>query len=234
MRVECPVCHRTWEKGCQQETIIAKHGSCAVCRYVEKPPEGMTEEKCEAEFREMFGPGDYFPKSKPRVNVGVIGEPRRDRMASLAAAMIHADHHIEVDTEASTELQRKALEGATRAVAMVGGGYASEDGTKRSLAEIVKASEASGKKLVVIDSIHEDAEALSKTATKSLLASATAAAVAGMVGEHPWGFAKGKKSKQLQKCGLSGCDKMHDHNGGYCCPEHCREHRKMQKNRVGA
>ena len=27
------------------------------------------------------------------------------------------------------------------------------------------------------------------------------------------------------KCDLPRCNVMHSHNGGYCCPEHCKEHR---------
>jgi len=53
--IECPICKRTWEEGCQQETIIKTHGSCAVCRYDEKPPEGMNLERC---FKETDDPTD--------------------------------------------------------------------------------------------------------------------------------------------------------------------------------
>jgi len=60
--IECPVCHKPWPKDCQQATVIAKHGSCAVCRYVEHVPDGMDLEQCENELVEMFGPGNYFPK----------------------------------------------------------------------------------------------------------------------------------------------------------------------------
>jgi len=60
MSVECPICHKPWPNDCQQATIITRHGSCAMCRYSENPPEGMTQDQCESELREMFGPGDYF------------------------------------------------------------------------------------------------------------------------------------------------------------------------------
>lgn len=33
------------------------------------------------------------------------------------------------------------------------------------------------------------------------------------------------QEKPLRRCLLPGCGKMHRHNGGYCCAEHCREHR---------
>ncbi len=29
-----------------------------------------------------------------------------------------------------------------------------------------------------------------------------------------------KHQKPLRKCNLKGCNKMHSHNGGACCPEH--------------
>jgi hypothetical protein len=32
-----------------------------------------------------------------------------------------------------------------------------------------------------------------------------------------------------RKCALPGCNRMHYHNGGYCCAEHCREHRSRLK-----
>jgi len=31
------------------------------------------------------------------------------------------------------------------------------------------------------------------------------------------------------KCGLPGCNVLTLHNGGYCCADHCREHRAQQK-----
>lgn len=36
---------------------------------------------------------------------------------------------------------------------------------------------------------------------------------------EPW------RAKPLRKCVLPGCGVMTDHNGGYCCAEHCRRHR---------
>ena len=38
-----------------------------------------------------------------------------------------------------------------------------------------------------------------------------------------------KREKPLRRCLLPGCDRMHRHNGGYCCAEHCREHRSKTK-----
>lgn len=34
-----------------------------------------------------------------------------------------------------------------------------------------------------------------------------------------------------KKCILPGCDNMTTHRGGYCCREHCLEHRELFKNR---
>ena len=32
-----------------------------------------------------------------------------------------------------------------------------------------------------------------------------------------------------RKCLLPGCEKRTIHNGGYCCGEHCRQHRELRK-----
>ena len=37
------------------------------------------------------------------------------------------------------------------------------------------------------------------------------------------------EEKPKVACGLPGCGIMTTHNGGYCCAEHCREHRRLQK-----
>ena len=36
------------------------------------------------------------------------------------------------------------------------------------------------------------------------------------------------------KCGLPGCATLTLHNGGYCCAEHCREHRQMLRQKKSA
>jgi hypothetical protein len=33
--------------------------------------------------------------------------------------------------------------------------------------------------------------------------------------------------KPAKKCSLPSCDTMTQHNGGYCCADHCREHRAI-------
>jgi len=38
-----------------------------------------------------------------------------------------------------------------------------------------------------------------------------------------------REKRDMRKCRLPGCEVMHSHNGGYCCPEHCREHLKIKK-----
>jgi hypothetical protein len=34
--------------------------------------------------------------------------------------------------------------------------------------------------------------------------------------------------EEKRKCRLPGCAIMTKHNGGYCCPDHCKEHRRMK------
>ncbi|MFA7219069.1 MAG: hypothetical protein WC119_00895 [Synergistaceae bacterium] len=43
---------------------------------------------------------------------------------------------------------------------------------------------------------------------------------------------KPQNPKQAKKCRLPFCDNMTTHNGGYCKPEHCKEHHEMMKNRA--
>ena len=38
-----------------------------------------------------------------------------------------------------------------------------------------------------------------------------------------------RKPNPKVKCLLPGCDNLTDHNGGYCCAEHCHEHRSAKK-----
>jgi len=35
----------------------------------------------------------------------------------------------------------------------------------------------------------------------------------------------GRPEKPQSPCALPGCEAMSTHNGGYCCADHCREHR---------
>ena len=35
--------------------------------------------------------------------------------------------------------------------------------------------------------------------------------------------------KPKRKCLLPGCDNLTAHNGGYCCAEHCRNHKKLKQ-----
>jgi hypothetical protein len=41
-------------------------------------------------------------------------------------------------------------------------------------------------------------------------------------------FLRPKKEREARKCALPGCDKPTTHNGGYCCAEHCKQHREMK------
>jgi hypothetical protein len=36
-------------------------------------------------------------------------------------------------------------------------------------------------------------------------------------------------SKPLEECLLPTCHNTTSHNGGYCCADHCREHRRIQR-----
>ena len=40
--VECPVCHRTWLRPCEQGACIERHGECIACRFL---PKGSKENK---------------------------------------------------------------------------------------------------------------------------------------------------------------------------------------------
>lgn len=286
--VECPVCHKHWSNDCQQATVIAKHNQCC-CRYVQYPPEGMTLEKCEAELVEMFGPGNYFPKSesigckhnplppKRHVNVGMLDRhpmmlksllSLHGRDALQAGTQIHSDlerldqEAFIVDVECMSHLERKILEGATR-LSCVEGVVVAADGSKQSLAEAVMAALASDKPpLIVIDSIADGVEqhlvVKPKTVQKDfvlspptmepeeftyipprnpdfvasrkktfeerqkarrILPAMTALAMCGVMPPMR------KAEKPLMKCGLPGCTVKHNHNGGYCSPEHCKEHK---------
>ena len=33
--------------------------------------------------------------------------------------------------------------------------------------------------------------------------------------------------KEAKSCSLPGCTEKTTHNGGYCCAEHCKEHRRI-------
>lgn len=310
--VECPVCHKRWPSDCQQATIMAKHNQCG-CRYTNHSPEGMTLEKCEAELVEMFGPGNYFPKSesmgtriapfqhyapakdapkpscplcdagvpKRHVNVGILGGvPFGHRSiygaaALLAGTQVHTDlerpihHAVVLDTERMSEAERRALDGATR-LRCVDGVVLAADGSKQSLEEAVRAVLASYPTLIVIDSISEGVEKqlvvkptpappiqteyvlqrdsapdiceivdnppkptqLPSKGKKSFEErqrdrhSLAAAAVLGMWGIMPHSR---KPEKPKMKCLLPRCMVRHNHNGGYCSPEHCKEHNQMLK-----
>ena len=39
------------------------------------------------------------------------------------------------------------------------------------------------------------------------------------------------KAKKVRVCFLPGCEVKHTHNGGYCCADHCKEHRAIRKSK---
>jgi len=42
---------------------------------------------------------------------------------------------------------------------------------------------------------------------------------------------RSSKPEKLTACTLPGCEKLTAHNGGYCCADHCKEHRIRNKRR---
>lgn len=38
-----------------------------------------------------------------------------------------------------------------------------------------------------------------------------------------------REPKPERACRLYGCTNLTDHNGGYCCSEHCKRHREVTK-----
>jgi hypothetical protein len=38
-----------------------------------------------------------------------------------------------------------------------------------------------------------------------------------------------EQPKPKRKCLLPTCNNLTDHNGGYCCAEHCREHKRANE-----
>lgn len=39
-----------------------------------------------------------------------------------------------------------------------------------------------------------------------------------------------RSMERLKKCALPECEETTIHNGGYCCAEHCREHKRRHDN----
>ena len=73
-----------------------------------------------------------------------------------------------------------------------------------------------------------------RSRSEEMMAMAFLAAAGGM----GWGMAPmrawsatsyGSSEPKLAKCGLPSCKTMTTHNGGYCCAEHCKEHRRIQR-----
>ena len=55
----------------------------------------------------------------------------------------------------------------------------------------------------------------------------TAALVGGLMGLD-W---KAIPAKTEKKCQLKDCTKMTTHNHGFCCAEHCKKYRDLNKNK---
>lgn len=92
---------------------------------------------------------------------------------------------------------------------------------------VLKAVKESNAKVVVVDSCSEPKLDVTK-------AMAVAALSEWMM--PVWGCLERKyrkSPKEMSKCRLPECDVMTSHNGGYCSPEHCMEHRKRGWRREG-
>jgi hypothetical protein len=52
-------------------------------------------------------------------------------------------------------------------------------------------------------------------------------AIAQILGFEPPRY----RGREQYKCLLPCCNILTDHNGGYCCAEHCKEHKRLQSER---
>jgi hypothetical protein len=55
------------------------------------------------------------------------------------------------------------------------------------------------------------------------------AAAALCMGVNPLPYQLRKPDKPFKACSLPDCHKTTNHNGGYCCASHCKEHRRLLK-----
>jgi len=42
-------------------------------------------------------------------------------------------------------------------------------------------------------------------------------------------FGDPQSKVEPKKCLLRGCEKLTTHNGGFCCAEHCKEYKRIEK-----
>lgn len=63
---------------------------------------------------------------------------------------------------------------------------------------------------------------------------AIAAGMAAASGHNPIPYSLRKPARPESACRLPRCQNTTTHNGGYCCPEHCREHRAQRGKKVKA
>ncbi len=64
-----------------------------------------------------------------------------------------------------------------------------------------------------------------------ILGLASMGASLGAVDSTDLCFPSNSSPKKQKKCLLPTCNIMTRHNGGYCCAEHCQEHRLLLKNK---
>lgn len=70
-----------------------------------------------------------------------------------------------------------------------------------------------------------------KTVSKSTVSTVSALALASgwLDYDMPWNRGGDNSTvRKESKCSLPDCENTTKHNGGYCCAEHCKEHRKMR------
>lgn len=67
------------------------------------------------------------------------------------------------------------------------------------------------------------------TAMALMMAGMAASAGVGIDSLLPYQLRK--PEKPYRTCSLTTCENLTNHNGGYCCAEHSKEHRKLRRNR---
>lgn len=174
---------------------------------------------------------------KPHNHIGMLGMCL-DRTPMLASLLTGSRPKVIVDSECIPEDARKEIESAHKVVALVGGGFAEEDGTRRTMEEVVRQARESGKHLIVVDSVTPEVERIKleveriklKEKLMDKVPKAGLASLAWMSGAMGMGMGfpfPERAPREMTKCGLPGCVVMSDKD--YCSADHCRKHREMRK-----
>ena len=162
---------------------------------------------------------------KPHIRVGIIGSDgsRGLTMSALTAAIANGAMDPEGHRMTMEDINIVDLPGVSTQEA--------------ELALKAMADAKDFEKVIIVDSLssHEE-EKRRRDRERSLLDAKVA--MAGMMamnsmtlypGHHRHRddvpFFRRPAPVKMVKCDLPRCNVMHSHNGGYCCPEHCKEHR---------